>query len=199
MKEKYFFLLLLAVFICFPFSRTDYPRIDLLFVSIAEAAPSALDDGWVVIPAGGKPAYMGIHGGTMPVSLLVSGDGSSLFSFVGRTGNDFLDVLRKVYLPLPGFGNSTGEGLPHSDPTADLAKVQTGIFAGNATATMPVIALSTDLVANRGLLKHLLPFGLSEEPLSIEGQVTRPEAFSPVKKYRNFFMPDYFRTGRGGK
>ena len=45
------------------------------------------------MPAGARPTYMGIHGGTMPVSLLVYGDGSSLVTFVGRTGNDFLEML----------------------------------------------------------------------------------------------------------
>ena len=49
--------------------------------------------GWVVMPAGARPAYFGIHGGTMPVSLLVYGDGSSLVTFVGRTGNDFTPGL----------------------------------------------------------------------------------------------------------
>lgn len=125
----------------------------------------------------------------MPVSLLVSGDGASLFSFVGRTGNDFLNVLREAYLPLPSFGNSTKQ----SSNRRDLGKIQTGIFAGNATATMPVITLSTDLLTNQNLIRHLQPFGLSEEPLRIEGSVAKPAVLSPIKRYKNIFMPDYFQ------
>ena len=64
-------------------------------------------DGWVIMPAGARPTYMGIHGGTMPVSLLVSGDGSSLLTFVGRTGNDFLDVLRRTDVRMPSLLNAT--------------------------------------------------------------------------------------------
>ena len=64
-------------------------------------------DGWVIMPAGARPTYMGIHGGTMPVSLLVSDDGSSLLTFVGRTGNDFLDVLRRTDVRMPSLLNAT--------------------------------------------------------------------------------------------
>ena len=65
--------------------------------------------GWVVMPAGARPAYFGIHGGTMPVSLLVYGDGSSLVTFVGRTGNDFIDVLRRAEISMPSLLNATSQ------------------------------------------------------------------------------------------
>lgn len=49
---------------------------------------------WGEMPAGAKTAYIGIHGGTVPVSLLSAGDGSPMIAMVGLTGNDFLNFLR---------------------------------------------------------------------------------------------------------
>lgn len=176
----------------FPLTRAVQPLPALKSANPPKSAPAANEDEWVTMPAGGKPAYMGIHGGTMPVSLLVSGDGSSLFTFVGRTGNDFLNVLRDSFMPLPSIGNSTRMG---SAPVKDL---KTGLFAGNATASMPVIALSGDRLANQSWFGQLAPFGLSAEPLSIEGEVMKPEGLSPARKYRIYFLPDYFQPRRNG-
>lgn len=154
---------------------------------VVAARASDGDDGWVVMPAGGRPAYMGIHGGTMPVSLLVSGDGASLVTFVGRTGNDFLEALRATDMPLPSLLNAT---------VARSMSVPGGaaLFAGNATSSLPVIALSGEsfaaLAAEPGKLQ---PFGLSDEPLSIEGRAVRPAGRSPVKSYRLFVLPRYLQ------
>lgn len=153
---------------------------DLFSLSAAEK-PNSPED-WTFMPAGAKPSYMGIHGGTMPVSLLVSDDGESLLTFVGRTGNDFLEALRNVHLPLPSFGNSTGFGMPHLNSSASL-------FAGNATATLPVFSVSGDAIAHL----NLEPFGLSHEPLSIEGSVAKPDSFPHARVLRPFFLRDYFQ------
>ena len=149
------------------------------------------DDGWVVMPAGGRPAYMGIHGGTMPVSLLVAGDGASLFTFVGRTGNDFLEALRATDMPLPSLLNAT----------VARSRAVTGgaaLFAGNATSSLPVIPLTDESFA--ALAEQpgkLTPFGLSDEPLSIEGRAARPSALSPAKTYRLFVLPQYLQPNAG--
>lgn len=179
MKKINFFSLLLAFFLL---SALSWECL---------AADSEKDDEWVNMPAGAKPAYMGIQGGTMPVSLLVSRDRASLFTFVGRTGNDFLEVLRKAYLPLPSFGNATGIGnaLTGKAGSADL-------FAGNATESMPVLPVSGDILSREGLAGTLQPFGLSSEPLSIEGSVAKPSTATPAKKYRLFFLPDYLHPRR---
>lgn len=58
----------------------------------AFAAPGA--DGWVRLEPGARPAYVGIQGGTAPISLLRADDGS-LYAFTGNTGNDFMQVLGK--------------------------------------------------------------------------------------------------------
>lgn len=49
--------------------------------------------GWVKVESGSRQAYVGIHGGTAPLSLMRSTDGV-LFAFTGQTGNDFTQVLR---------------------------------------------------------------------------------------------------------
>ena len=150
-----------------------------------ENADAPSDSEWLRMPAGGKPAYMGIHGGTMPVSLLVATDGSSLLGFVGQTGNDFLEVLRNAYLPFPSFSNAT------SRPVKQLKNA--GIFAGDAANSLPVFSLPDDPLTSRTLISRLLPFGLSPQPLSIEGKLKKPEGSIREKKYRTFYLPDQFR------
>ena len=163
----------------------------LAAVAAPQQAGADADEGWVVMPAGGRPAYMGIHGGTMPVSLLVAGDGASLFTFVGRTGNDFLEALRATDLPLPSLLNAT----------VARSRAVTGgaaLFAGNATSSLPVIPLTAESFA--ALAEQpgkLTPFGLSDEPLSIEGRAARPKALSPAKTYRLFVLPQYLAPQAG--
>lgn len=184
MKKKLFLAALAffaaAVFLLQPFGRATQ--------AASQKAPTQEQkaEEWTRMPAGGKPAYMGIHGGTMPVSLLVANDGSSLLGFVGRTGNDFLELLRNAYLPLPSFGNSTHK--------KDMALKSSGVFAGNATASLPVFTLPDDPAATRTLIGRLFPFGLSPLPLSIEGALEKPNTIGREKKFRNFYLPDNFQT-----
>ena len=152
------------------------------------AAEQDFEASWILMPAGGRPTYMGIHGGTMPVSLLVSDDGSSLLTFVGRTGNDFLEVLHKTDLQLPSFLKAHAQ-----NSTSDAIERGKILLAGNKNVTMPVIYI-TGLGLERSTVDdvQLLPFGLSEKPVSIEGRVSLPRAFNPPRKeYRLFFQPHY--------
>ncbi|MBO4300595.1 MAG: hypothetical protein J5861_03235 [Desulfovibrio sp.] len=153
------------------------------------------DEGWTAMPAGARPAFFGIHGGTMPVSLLVYGDGSSLVTFVGRTGNDFMEVLRNSDAGMPsllrGVSRRQGQAAsPSSNATAILS-------AGTGTDSLPVFNLSGEGFSRMAAESELQPFGLSDKPLSIEGSVTRPEHFVPVKQYRLFFQPQYLQPRRG--
>ncbi len=50
-------------------------------------------NGWVKVESGSRQAYVGIHGGTAPLTLMRSADGV-LFAFTGQTGNDFTQVLK---------------------------------------------------------------------------------------------------------
>lgn len=149
-----------------------------VFCKEISASTQAAEE-WTVMPAGTRQSYLGIHGGTMPVSLLVSNDGANLFTFVGRTGNDFMEVLKKVHIPLPTLGNATW---------ASPGNTYTGLAAGNATTSMPVRSISRDI-----LQCQLQPFGLSDEPVSIEGQVTKPEIFPHARNLRIFVWPDFLR------
>ena len=150
-------------------------------------------DGWVIMPAGARPTYMGIHGGTMPVSLLVSGDGSSLLTFVGRTGNDFLDVLR-TDVRMPSLLNATAA---RDAADGGLLTGGTVLMAGSAASSMPVIYLTGEGFARAAPSPdQLQPFGLSDKPLSIEGQVAKPAHLSPAKRYRLFFQPQYLQPRR---
>lgn len=175
-----------------PRNRTNPDR-DALSPAAPATAASTEDDGWTIMPAGARPTYMGIHGGTMPVSLLVYGDGSSLVTFVGRTGNDFLEILRRTDLPVPSLLNATARPVGAPLPTAN----GTGLMAGNAADSIPVLSLPGGILSGTALKSGLLqPFGLSDKPLSIEGQVTRPPHLTPVRQYRLLFRPQYLQPRR---
>lgn len=155
------------------------PETDTLSAAAAQPATP-----WVSMPAGARPAFMGIHGGTMPVSLMVSDDGSALLTFVGRTGNDFLEILRRSDLPVPSLLNATARGMAGD-------KAESSLFAGSGTDSMPVL-VSGDPFAPPAV-NALQPFGLSEKPLSIEGEVLRPLRLSPEKRFRLYFEPQHLQ------
>lgn len=187
MKKILFFLLFFFVQL-YLISLSDQ---NFLEVKASENSPKKVNSDssqWVEMPAGAKPSFMGIHGGTMPVSLLVSADGSSLLSYVGQTGNDFLEILRQAYLPFPSFANATREKFHNLINPAAKSK----LYAGNADASLPVLSLSASPVISPDWISHFQPFGLSDEPLSIEGNVSRPEIIPLQKKYRIFFLPEKF-------
>ena len=179
------------------------------FVSLptAQASKSAStteldspDNGWVVMPAGAKQAYIGIHGGTVPVSLLATSEGTSLVSFVGRTGNDFLELLHREDMRMPSLLNGTApRGSDDTTPRKlDLAGFRVRhLMAGNASNSLPVIYLNGDSLAklspNRDALK---PFGLSDTPLSIEGEIARPDPFQLAPRYHILVDPKYLQPRR---
>lgn len=72
-------------------------------------------EGWQAMPAGGRPAYIGIHGGTVPVSLLTTRGGATMVALVGETGSDFLRVLRG------GNASSKAEEVPQPHLVASAA------------------------------------------------------------------------------
>lgn len=154
------------------------------FAVSEDKIPGGGGEPWTVLPEGARPAYMGIHGGTMPVSLLVADGGACLLSFVGCTGNDFLETLRRT----------PSSGVQKAPPPMGQHPEDFSLFAGNATSSLPVISLSGDILS--GLGSQLQPFGLSDEPLSIEGQTGRPELF-PARAPRNFSLTGWLFPVRG--
>lgn len=113
-----------------------------------EAQAQADGDGWIDMPGGSRPAYIGIHGGTVPVSLLATRGGSTMVAMVGETGSDFLYVLRG------GHNQSSANASDQTEAASELlaaAKASDGSHAatvaldasrpdnipGGRTAAMP--------------------------------------------------------------
>ena len=141
----------------------------------ATVSGQSLPKGWTAMPAGARSTYLGIHGGTVPVSLLVSRDGMSLVSF--------LELLRRADVRLPSLltsilGSSHGGSM---------------LLAGRAQRSMPVLYVLGDrLAAMPQGLQGLQPFGLSDKPLSIEGNISLPPRRNPAaRSYRLHIDPRY--------
>lgn len=160
-------------------SHEESPAVgNALAIGPPVSPPSA---AWVIMPEGGKNAYIGIHGGTMPVSLLTASDGQSMLTLVGRTGNDFLALLRNTSLHQPS-GIPYGGNAPERNATV--------LMADTAIGSVPVFYHTGMGFARVDLHEQQwLPFGLSEKPLRLEGQVERilPAVSSgKSKKHRRF-------------
>ena len=110
---------------------------------------------WGEMPAGAKTTYIGIHGGTVPVSLLTAGDGSPMIALVGLTGSDFLNFLRTNdrLQEEPLFADNTGIYAPGAHPSdisdspvqPTAADVPTPHLTGNAT--QPITGNATQPMA----------------------------------------------------
>lgn len=150
------------------------------------------EPGWVSMPAGARCAYLGIHGGTVPVSLLATSTGNSLISFVGQTGNDFLALLRKAELRLPSFFNNSTQTRVSDllNNAENLGSLQ--LSAGTSQSRLPVISLSYDSVFSLAAKPEIArPFGLSEAPLRIEGHVSLPDQQVQQPRYHLQAEPEH--------
>ena len=100
-----------------------------------------------------------------------------------QTGNDFLELLRRADVRLPSLlgsilGSSHGGSM---------------LLAGRAQRSMPVLYVLGDrLAAMPHGLQGLQPFGLSDKPLSIEGNISLPPRRNPAaRSYRLHIDPRY--------
>lgn len=157
------------------------------------AGGNGRDESWAVMPAGARTAFFGLHGGTMPVSLLVTRDGTSLVTFVGRTGNDFMEILRRSEHSLPTFFRA-GRGAV----TGPSANATTVLMAGSSSGSLPVFNIPGEGLWRVAAPDQLQPFGLSDTPLSIEGEVRRPARLTPAKPYPLPVRPQYLQPRRSG-
>ena len=141
----------------------------------------ASGNGWVDMPAGARPAYIGIHGGTVPVSLLASSDGQSMVTFVGRTGNDFLSILHKTGIR-PPLDEEFIVQPPNSNATVLMADTPIG--------AIPVFYATGKGFARMDLTDgQWLPFGLTDKPLLLEGQAVKPlKADEKNKRIRRMLL-----------
>lgn len=159
---------------------------------------------WVNMPAGARVTYIGIHGGTVPVSLLTDKDGTSMVTFVGQTGNDFLRILLRsdsnpdaasmeaaAHLNLPP---ATPRNQPAGNPLP-VGSNATVLQAETAVGNIPVLYVTGKGFARMDLPDtQWLPFGLSEKPLQLEGQVVKPIGVTKIKKQRRFLLPKSLKT-----
>ncbi|MDR2056336.1 MAG: hypothetical protein LBQ10_10790, partial [Desulfovibrio sp.] len=68
-----------------------------------------------------------------------------------------------------------------------------GVFVtGNGLTSLPVIQINNGL-ALPFTVERLLPFGFSDKPLPIEGDVTPPAKSAPAHRYRLVFEPQYLQ------
>ena len=177
---------------------------------------------WGEMPAGARSVYIGIHGGTVPVSLLTAGDGSPMIAQVGLTGTDFLYFMRRGGQASPALVGeaeaapleSTAPAEAADDPIATAntktdAKAEvkadgqadpalaassvpveeelpasptpaaplpgnnaTLLLAGNAGNKVQVIYATGRAFERMSLVPaNWAPFGLTEKPLSMEGEI----------------------------
>ncbi len=137
---------------------------------------------WVEMPAGARKTYIGIHGGTVPVSLLTAGDGSPMIAQVGLTGSDFLHFLRSGGKPDRDFvlfditAETEAAPAPVAAPVLPTRNA-TVLLAGTAAGDVPVIYATGRTFESMSLVPdNWAPFGLTQKPLSAEGSV---KVFTP--------------------
>lgn len=155
-------------------------------------------DSWSTMPSGARPAYIGIHGGTVPVSLLTSKGGSTMIALVGETGSDFLRVLRgsnastpvevapqvaqASELPAsPATASATAtvahEGVPPATALPDPGANGTLLFAATASGNVPVIYTTGRSFEDMDITStKWTPFGLDEQTVKAETQTSVPKA-----------------------
>jgi hypothetical protein len=160
----------------------------------AEPGEKNLASQWVHMPSGARAAYIGIHGGTVPVSLLASRDGTHMVALVGQTGNDFLRTLKvgpgtrgtlppahsgALSAPDKRLADATNPDLLTASapalPPLRLTANATLLMAGTAIGAMPVIyATGHSFASLNQLYTDSLLFGISENSPLLEGTVKAP-------------------------
>ena len=80
--------------------------------SVAPKEKAKAEEQRVSLAPSSRPAYVGIHGGTAPISLFRNENGK-LVAITGQTGNDFSHILNG--------GNSSLRTLPATNNTAQVA------------------------------------------------------------------------------
>lgn len=159
-------------------------------------SPKQQESAWGEMPAGARSVYIGIHGGTVPVSLLTAGDGSPMIAQVGLTGTDFLHFMRRgtaasddtslVPAALPDSGSDSGLKNGQTDPPARLPQNKaTLLLAGRSQGDVPVIYATGRNFERLSLVPtNWAPFGLTETPLSLEGEVRILNQPRKLPRYR---------------
>ena len=107
---------------------------------------------------------------------------------------DQMALLRRAELRLPSlFNNSTqskdGDLLRHPEKLGSQT-----LSAGSSSSSLPVISLSDDsvfsLTARPGIVR---PFGFSDTPLQIEGNIALPDPQVQQPRYHILVEPQYLQ------
>lgn len=168
----------------------------LLFVQSVFAQGTSVvssdnDKVWNEMPAGARPVYIGIHGGTVPVSLLTAGDGSPMIAQVGLTGTDFLNFMRDGVPPSLVYQKQHISEETQKKVISIPILPRNGaklLLAGQGGDDIPVIYATGRAFERLSLVPtNWAPFGLTEKPLSLEGEVkilNEPKKFPRSKRTR---------------
>ncbi len=160
-------------------------------------SPAQQANVWGEMPAGARSVYIGIHGGTVPVSLLTAGDGSPMIAQVGLTGTDFLHFMRRgtaspddmALIPVadPNSRANSGSESEQTDPPVPrlTQNKATLLLAGRCQRDVPVIYATGRNFERLSLVPaNWAPFGLTETPLSLEGEVRIINQPKKLPRYR---------------
>jgi hypothetical protein len=128
----------------------DSPMTEAAFHAVLQAVPAPMPlpqarSGWMRVESGSRQAYVGIHGGTAPVSLMHSTDGV-LLAFTGQTGSDFMQVLKggnasRTLTPQPSRNSA--------EDAAQASPVRTAATQTAAPQAVAVQAAATQIVATQ--------------------------------------------------
>lgn len=134
------------------------------------------DEGqWKRVPGGSRPAYAGIQGGTVPVSLLQASNGT-IFVIPGRTGNDFTHVLRGT------------NGTP--DNATQAAKPTAKPVAQAANATQPEAAPTVQAAPQPEAAKTIAQtVNATQAATPVAQAAEQPESAKPVAQAANATQP----------
>jgi len=124
----------------------------------ASAQSADVDQEWVSMPEGGKTAFAGVQGGTVPATVFYTEDGTDTTTQAGLGSNDFLEAVQgesdsftaENMVPF-GFGDETedsgnlaangSDSLPRVLPSGvakiyDQDSISDDLFMGNELSRM---------------------------------------------------------------
>lgn len=104
----------------------------------AYAESGESDEEWVCMPEGGKPAFVGVQGGTVPATVFYSGDKKETTAQAGLGSNDFLEAVQGDQETLAAenlipFGFAEEARSPGSNVAVIVPKVRPWVLPSGVT------------------------------------------------------------------
>ncbi len=116
--------------------------LSVCFASVAAVSAYAesveSDEEWVCMPEGGKPAFVGVQGGTVPATVFYSGDKKETTAQAGLGSNDFLEAVQGDQETLAAenlipFGFAEEARSPGSNVAVIVPKVRPEVLPSGVT------------------------------------------------------------------